>query len=389
MKRILILSSNGRLGGVETSLANLLKYLSAKDCAVDLGLWDQDGPLLDHLPRNVTLLDLGAKDSRLYRAPSWRSPNRARHGVLDKAKSLLGALLIRAEKVLGKPYKSMSRLPGAYDIAIAYKHRGFGPYYVIDHVEAEKKLMWFHHGVYEPSSWGARNERKYFRAMDHVVAVSAACESMLLESIPDLQNTTVVSNLVGAARVRELASLPPGDEVQWDTQPTLVTVSRLSSEKGIDIAVSAASLLQAQGFDFRWVIVGSGPQEEMLLAQVESLGLRDIVLFVGPKENPYPYMQRADIYVQPSRIEAEGLAIREAMALGRPIVASNLPAVSRLLGDGKLGVICEPDPTSLAAAILPLLRSEPARDRLTQTLSAEPQDDVESASRLDQLLGLD
>lgn len=81
----------------------------------------------------------------------------------------------------------------------------------------------------------------------------------------------------------------------------LVSIGRLNTQKGFDLAIQAAKIIEEKGVEFTWFIIGEGEDEQMLREQIKKERLDDSVKLVGIRKNPYPYIRYADVFVQPSR----------------------------------------------------------------------------------------
>jgi glycosyltransferase involved in cell wall biosynthesis len=134
----------------------------------------------------------------------------------------------------------------------------------------------------------------------------------------------------------------------------LVAAGRLSKEKGFDVLLDAMPLVRAAVPSADLTILGEGPLKPDLLAQRERLGLSGAVYLTGFQPNPYPYFKHADLFVLPSRYEAFGLVVIEALAVGTPVVASDCPgAVREILADCPIARLVPPsDPNALAEGIV-------------------------------------
>ena len=149
----------------------------------------------------------------------------------------------------------------------------------------------------------------------------------------------------------------------------LVTCGRLCHQKGIDWAISACRDLMNRGYNaIHWYIVGGGPDEELLKRQVEEARIEGHFHFLGMKENPYPYIANADLYVQPSRYENYSVVVLEAMALCRPILAT-IPAAEEQIKSGKDGLLCGASPEEIAEGIAYLYDHPEIRAGFTRELS--------------------
>jgi glycosyltransferase involved in cell wall biosynthesis len=168
--------------------------------------------------------------------------------------------------------------------------------------------------------------------------------------------------------LRQLASEP----IDFDKKGvTLVSVGRLNVQKGFDIAIDACKLLADRGIDVYWYILGEGEQRSILDEKIKSLGLENRFILLGIRENPYPYVSAADIYVQPSRFEGKSIAIDEAKILGKPIVVTNFPSVVDQIGHAHKGWIVKMNADAIAAGIAEVIQNREAREKLQANLASE------------------
>jgi glycosyltransferase involved in cell wall biosynthesis len=148
--------------------------------------------------------------------------------------------------------------------------------------------------------------------------------------------------------------------------PLVVCVARHHSRKGVDVLINALARLRDDGVVVRACLVGGGP----LLAEhrrlVGALGLTGTVAVTGLVDAVEPYLQAADVVVQPSREEQSGtLAVLEALRLGRPLVASAVDGIPEDLTDGETALLVPPgDAGALASALERVIGDEALRRRL-------------------------
>jgi glycosyltransferase involved in cell wall biosynthesis len=200
------------------------------------------------------------------------------------------------------------------------------------------------------------NAWKHFAGADAVIAVSCAVRDSLAGHGIDPSTIRVVHLGIpdppvdrGAERrrVRARLGLAEGDEA-------VVTVGRFHRDKGQDLSVEALSRLPRR---FRLFLVGetgSGWQLEVA-ALARRLGVANRVTFLGHRDDVASILCGMDAYVAPSRREAFGLAIVEAMATGIPVVAARVGGVPEVVTDGSTGLLVPPeDPSAIALALLSL-----------------------------------
>jgi CDP-glycerol glycerophosphotransferase len=112
-------------------------------------------------------------------------------------------------------------------------------------------------------------------------------------------------------------------------------VGRLSPEKGHHKLITAfANIVRANITDAKLLIVGDGPQWPILQQHIIELGLSDRVLLGGIRPNPYPIIMAMDLFVFSSDHEGQGLAVIEALILGKPVVSTDIPGPHSILKRG-------------------------------------------------------
>jgi glycosyltransferase involved in cell wall biosynthesis len=148
---------------------------------------------------------------------------------------------------------------------------------------------------------------------------------------------------------------------------TITCIARLSPEKGLrDLLLAAASVLQ-QRKDVEFLVAGSGPDMASLVDEARRLGIEGRVRFMGAfRHDELPaIMARTDVFVLPSLTEGMPFAVVEAMAFGRPVVATNVGGIPELVSHGETGLLVPPrDPDQLSAALLALLDDPHLRQRM-------------------------
>jgi len=145
--------------------------------------------------------------------------------------------------------------------------------------------------------------------------------------------------------------------------PLVGVVSRLTEQKGHAYLLDAfAEVIQALP-SAHLLVVGDGELRPALERQAARLGLQDSVTFTGRRADVPRIMMALDVLAMPSLWEGFGLVLLEAMAAGKPVVASRVSAIPEIVADGETGLLVPPkDPAGLARALLILLR-HPAQAR--------------------------
>lgn len=148
--------------------------------------------------------------------------------------------------------------------------------------------------------------------------------------------------------------------------PVIGAISRLRYEKSIDLLIEAFNNLAREGSEAHLLIVGSGPDENLLKQRVGDYGLGSRVTFYGEAEwvRAMQLMAIMDIVVVPSRFEGFGLTAAEAMAAGKAVVASDTTGLKEVINDGETGILFPVDNVSaLVRALQKLITDHELRHR--------------------------
>lgn len=379
-KNLLFVMPSLTAGGGEKSLVNLLTQIDYKAYNVDLFLFSQTGVFMNSLPKEVNILGFPNKYHIYTKSLKKSLEEFLAKGQLTLAYSRFMFTMMNrvirntdySEQVTWKyQRKSLDTLDKAYDAAIGFLEKS-SIYFVVDKVKAKKKIGWIHTN-YSDSGMNQHYDDPYFKQLDHIITVSEECAKSLHDHFDHLNNKVkVIYNIVSPKTIHHLSSKDIDDGTVFDPQYTnIVTLARLSHEKGIDMAVEACKLLVSKGHNVRWYVLGDGQDREALEASIDQHQLTPYFELLGVKENPYPYIKKADIYVQPSRYEGKSIAIDEAKILQKPIVVTSFETAKDQIQHGVNGVIVELSPEGLAQGIEKLMEDIPLKRRVVSNLAIE------------------
>ena len=351
------------LGGVQKSIIATLKYLtSLQHYEIDLIIWQKGGVLEREIPVSVNIIH------KSY-APTLNDVKMEKT-LLKKSKYLFQLFRFKwFANIKGKPWNYFNTIQKQYDIAVSYVHRGYPLCFTIDNINASKKILWFHHGIYVATEKQNLIDKIFYNLYDTIVAVSDSNKEQITANFPALNTELkVISNLIEVEEIEQRSVDSIIDMPESPNEYNFVTVSRISEEKGIDLALDAAYKLKHIGVKFKWYFVGDGELSAEMRKYIIEKKISDVCIFLGGKINPYPYMRLADVYVQPSYVESQCLTVYEALILKKLIVATNIPALDEALQNGELGVLCEPTPDAFADAIEQLISNHAHKEQLQKTL---------------------
>lgn len=151
----------------------------------------------------------------------------------------------------------------------------------------------------------------------------------------------VFYNLLNKEEIERKADMQVEELRTEKDENVLVTVGRLEPIKGQMLIPEVAKMLEEDGYQFRWYLIGDGSMYGELEHRINELGVSDKVILLGSKDNPYPYIKGCDVYVQTSLNEGFGLTVAEAKILYKPIVTTDAGVMSEQILNGETGVIIE------------------------------------------------
>jgi glycosyltransferase involved in cell wall biosynthesis len=217
-------------------------------------------------------------------------------------------------------------------------------------------------------------ERLASRWCDRIVSVSefhrawaielGMCQPGQILAIPNGIAEVGRNREVGLAELRREIGAAQGDLV-------ILSMARLAADKGLEYLIEAASILPQTERRVQIVIAGDGPQRERLEQLVHHLGVTQRVRFLGFREDVGDLLAASDLVVLPSLREGLSIALLEAMAAGKPIIASSIGSQREVASHAEMALLVRPaDARALSDAILKLSRDEALMARLGRAARA-------------------
>ena len=211
------------------------------------------------------------------------------------------------------------------------------------------------------------SRRKYLRDVDVIIAISEGVKKVLLESGVPARLVEVIPSGIDLSPFREVESRDfLHREFSFAPDNYLVgIVAALEDHKGHTYLIQASKILKSQAPKIKIIVVGSGSLRWELDKQVQKLGVEDIVLFLGFREDVPRILASLDLFVLSSHLEGLGSSILDAMASRLPIVATQTGGIPEVVIHRETGLLVPPrNPSALAEAILKLYRDRDLAERL-------------------------
>jgi glycosyltransferase involved in cell wall biosynthesis len=190
-------------------------------------------------------------------------------------------------------------------------------------------------------SWYTVIDKMVLRHFNSIVAVSSSVRDQLLKSgLPDSKVMSIENGVSVEQYRRKSDTVEVRKTLGLGLQTRVIgTVGRLSREKGHIHLLRAARTVLHSGMDCAFLIIGDGPLRAELQQQAESLGIAPHVHFAGMRYDIPRMLPSMDLFVLPSLVEGQPMALLEAMAAEVPVIATRVGDISKIIRNGESGLL--------------------------------------------------
>ncbi len=213
------------------------------------------------------------------------------------------------------------------------------------------------------------SRQKYKKKVDMIIAISEEVREVLIDGGIDPERIVVIPSGIDFSPYDEaLSSDYLRRELSFAPDDFLVgIVAHLSDNKGHQYLIKATEIIKKHTEKIKVIIVGSGPLFMELSKQAEESGVKDIVFFLGFREDVPQILSSLDLFVLSSFLEGMGSSILDAMACRLPVVATKVGGIPEVVRHRETGLLVPPrSPSALAKAILRLYDNRELASRLGQ-----------------------
>ncbi|WP_377864784.1 glycosyltransferase [Bacillus sp. R86525] len=389
-KKILFMIINMNIGGTEKALLNMVAEIPKEKYEVTILMSEKKGDFLNSIPKEVHIEYVKGYKEMQY---ILNKPTRLVIADFIKQRKIVKALQLAVLYIISKIMKERSVIfkyclqnyEGTYknyDIAIAYAGpMDFISYFVANKVEARRKIQWIHFDI-EKIYFNKHFVNKVYKKFQHVFVVSDLGKMKLTQAVPELINKTeTFLNIISPEMICKMANEGIGFTDDFEGV-RILTVGRLSIEKGQDLTISVLAKLKEAGFNVRWYCIGDGKERGMYEKLVENYDVQGDYIFLGAVSNPYPFMKQCDLYVQPSRYEGYCITLAEARCFNNPIISTDFTGASEQIIHNHNGLIVQFDEQQMYDSIVQILSDKLLDERLRKNIEKEVVDTREELKKL-------
>lgn len=363
------------MGGAEKSLISLLYELDSEKYEIDLYLFQHQGKWLSKLPANIHLLPKPIKykyfDSSFYTTMVENLKKGNFRLIIDRIRFTLNNATQKPpavkEQINWKFIKNHIESPlQKYDVAFGFLEKTPN-YFVIDKVMAHKKILSVMTD-YKELQMDRNIDVQYFEKANAITVLSEESKATLEEVFPEFSNKIILlENMISEREILALAQEEISDFSKKEL--TIVSVGRLVESKIHEIGVEVMKILKDKNLNFKWLILGEGNRRKLIEDKIKEYSLENYILLLGEKDNPYPYINKADIFLHLSKFEGYGIVIAEARILKKCIVLNDFTTAATHIKNGFDGVIVPLDSEKIANEIEKLILDKNLRRKYEQNVS--------------------
>lgn len=339
MKKVLFILQEYTQGGITKCLENMLGFIKQTDLDIYVYSLYEDGG--DYYKRVFS--DRIVAKSKLYYYLHDNKYTRKLMGAYNKMthRFNFGFLYRHEATYLQNKYH--------FDVVVAY-HEGMTVEFASYFSDA-KKVTWFH---CDPKILGRsmlEDYSQYYNQMNIVVGVSNVVKTSFLELMPHFKGEVqVIHNLLDTDMIKDkskehISDFPKHKGVAFN----IISIGRSTKVKQFEKIPEIMHRIIEQGtHHVYWYIIASGNEcNQEIVQAIEDNGMKNHVILLGEKDNPYPYIKHSDLLVSTSYSEAYPTVINEAQVLGVPVMANNYPSAEEIIFQG-CGIVCPLDDMAIS-----------------------------------------
>lgn len=330
MKKLLFGAYSLDIGGIEKALVILVNKLQEKGYDITLVLEKKQGIFLNEIDPKIKIIEY---------APS-NSKNKIQRKIINLIKRIKFTLKNKNKYDFSASFATYS-LPASFVARTASKNCylwGHADYLTLFDGNAEEMKEFF-------------IERNYDK-FKKIIFVSKEGKESFIKVFPEMKEKTMVcNNLIDADKILELSKekIPEEDllkinkleNTQKETTIFINVGRHQEKQKKLSRLIEAATMLKKDDMNFKIIFIGDGPETEEYKKQVKNNQLENNIIFLGKKQNPYPYFKIADCVVLTSDYEGYPVVFLESFILEKPIITTKVSDYKEV--ENKYGFVTEKD----------------------------------------------
>lgn len=345
-KKVLIVVDNLAMGGVTKVLSNFLNFIDYNKYDIDLLILHYVKDMQVNFPKQVNIVK-GTKffsivDVNISKIVKDKNIIKLIHkvifGIMIKTNVIKLIIKNNRKKILKKEYDSEI----AFNDGFCYIYTAYG--------KSENKIAWMHSDV-EVKDYSARyykTIKKALSMMNIAIGVSEkVCKSY--KEKYDIKKYRIIPNIIDEKQILEKSN-EENIDIYNNEFLNFINVGRLDYSKNHEMLLRIHKRLKDEGYKIKTYIIGDGQEREKINNMIIKENLQESFILLGRKDNPYPYVKKADCFILSSRYEGLPTVIIEALILHIPCISTRVAGIDELL-KSEYGIVTENDEQALYEGI--------------------------------------
>lgn len=317
MKKLLFAAYSLDIGGIEKALVTLVNTLQEKGYKITLALEKKQGAFLKDLNSAIKLIEY--------------APSENKNVIARKIDNLI------------KRFKFILKYKNKFDFAASFATYSI-PASFMARTASHNSCLWGHADYFTLFNGDIGKMKEFFKQIrydkfKHIVFVSQEGKSSFEKIFPESREKLLVcNNLIDGEKIKKLAE--EKIETKKEDIVTFLNVGRHDEkQKRLTRIINAAKKLKEEKYEFRILFVGDGPNTNLYKKKVEENQLQENILFLGRKQNPYPYFKISDCIILSSDYEGYPVVLLESFVLEKPLITTKVSDYREI--KGKHGYVAE------------------------------------------------
>lgn len=308
MKKLLFAAHDLGVGGIETALVSLINYLAELKYEenykyeITLVLEKKQGVFLKNLNNRIEIIQFTPSTDKI--------------------------VFIRKIKNLYKQFVFKSKYKNKFDFSASYATYSL-PASFVSRVSSKNSALWCHMDYLEQYHQDKEKVKRFFKEkkykkFKHIIFVSQQGKNTFKEVFPATKNVCAINNMIDYKKIIEKSNHSIEEKINNNTTIFLNVGRHDEEQKKLSRIIEASNKLKNENLKFTVLLVGEGKDTPRYKMLVKKYKLEDKIIFLGKKDNPYPYFKIADCILLSSEYEGSPVVYTEALTLNKPIITTNV-----------------------------------------------------------------
>lgn len=324
MKKLLFAAYSLDIGGIETALVTLINYLQKNGYDITIVLEKKQGIFFEQINKNIKIIEY--------------KPNESKNLFVRKMKNFLNRL------------KFIAKYKNKFDFAASFATYSISASFV-SRIASKNTALWGHADYLTLFENDEQKMKEFFKnrkynKFKHIIFVSEEGKNSFIKVFPKMKDKTIVcNNLIDGEKIKKLAE----EKIELNKEKTITTFINVGrhdeKQKKLTRLIEAAKKLKEDEEQFRILLIGDGQDSKLYQEKVKQYNLEKNILFLGRKQNPYPYFKISDCVILTSDYEGYPVVFLESFVLNKPLITTKVSDYKQV--EEKYGYVSEKNVESI------------------------------------------